>query len=263
MTCRLTKHLLENDTLIVIGETGSGKTTQIPQFLYHSRLGERGTIAVTQPRRVAAISISTRVAKEMKTTLGDVVGYTVRFEDHTSRNTKIKFVTDGSLLREALSDRLLRQYSVIILDEAHERTINTDVLFGIVKDAQKTRKNTNHSPLKVSSRIRRTHSSGDDSNFVEINAFADHYHVGHNGCRPFLRIFQQLQNHLLDGTHVSSQSDACEGATSRLCAFVFVDPIPDTRECTSQVSAGRQSNLFRLIWHTKYHFPSSNPVTMC
>lgn len=146
---RLTKHLIDNQTLIVIGETGCGKTTQIPQILYHSRLAERGTIAVTQPRRVAAISISTRVAKEMKTHLGDTVGYTVRFEDHTSRNTKIKFVTDGSLLREALSDRLLRNYSVIILDEAHERTINTDVLFGIVKDAQKTRKNGNYSPLKV------------------------------------------------------------------------------------------------------------------
>lgn len=154
LVCRLTKHLLENDTLIVIGETGSGKTTQIPQFLYHARQSERGIIAVTQPRRVAAISISTRVAKEMKTQLGDVVGYTVRFEDNTTRNTKIKFVTDGSLLREALSDRLLRQYSVIILDEAHERTINTDVLFGIVKDAQKTRKNSNHPPLKVNRRVR-------------------------------------------------------------------------------------------------------------
>lgn len=133
-----------------MGETGSGKTTQIPQFLFQTNVSHKGIIAVTQPRRVAAISISTRVAKEMKTELGDVVGYTVRFEDHTTRNTKIKFVTDGSLLREALSDRLLRQYSVIILDEAHERTINTDVLFGIVKDAQKTRKNFNHTPLKVS-----------------------------------------------------------------------------------------------------------------
>lgn len=133
----------------MIGETGSGKTTQIPQFLYHSRSSERGIIAVTQPRRVAAISISTRVAKEMKTRLGDVVGYTVRFEDHTSRNTKIKFVTDGSLLREALTDRQLLKYSVIILDEAHERTINTDVLFGIVKEAQRKRKNANQTPLKV------------------------------------------------------------------------------------------------------------------
>lgn len=140
---------MQNDTVIVIGETGSGKTTQIPQFLHQAGLSDRGVIAITQPRRVAAITISSRVAKEMNCQLGALVGYTVRFEDHTSKNTKIKFVTDGSLLREALSDRLLKQYSVIILDEAHERTINTDVLFGIVKEAQKTRKFCNMTPLKV------------------------------------------------------------------------------------------------------------------
>lgn len=144
------KHIQQNETLIVIGETGSGKTTQIPQFLLQSGLAERGAIAVTQPRRVAAITIAARVAKEMRSVLGGAVGYTVRFEDHTSDSTKIKFVTDGSLLREALADRMLKQYSVIVLDEAHERTINTDVLFGIVKDAQNTRKILNMSPLKAS-----------------------------------------------------------------------------------------------------------------
>lgn len=178
--------------MILIGETGSGKTTQIPQFLYHSIHSERGIIAVTQPRRVAAISISSRVANEMKTQLGDVVGYTVRFEDHTSRNTKIKFVTDGSLLREALSDRLLRQYSVIILDEAHERTISTDVLFGIVKNAQKARTNGNHTPLKVSERGRCTNSSGCNSKLVQIfsqivimsaTMDVDHFSKYFNNCK--------------------------------------------------------------------------------
>ncbi|XP_055301326.1 ATP-dependent RNA helicase DHX33 [Sitodiplosis mosellana] len=138
--------LRKNHTLIVIGETGSGKTTQIPQFLLE--IGQ-SAIAVTQPRRVAAISISTRVAKEMKCKLGETVGYTVRFEDMTSKKTKIRFLTDGSLLREAMSDRLLMQYSTIILDEAHERTINTDILFGIVKAAQKQRVAQNKHPLKI------------------------------------------------------------------------------------------------------------------
>lgn len=146
---RLIKHIQQNDTLIIIGETGSGKTTQIPQFLCQTGLAERGIIAITQPRRVAAITIAARVAKEMKTQVGDTVGYTVRFEDKTSKNTKIKFITDGFLLREALTDRMLKQYNVIILDEAHERTINTDVLFGIVKEAQKTRKVLHMPPLKV------------------------------------------------------------------------------------------------------------------
>lgn len=81
--------------------------------------------------------------------IGDVVGYTVRFEDNTSKKTKMKFLTDGMLLRESMFDRLLMEYSVIILDEAHERTINTDVLFGVVKKAQKIREDRNSIPLKV------------------------------------------------------------------------------------------------------------------
>lgn len=81
--------------------------------------------------------------------IGNIVGYTVRFEDNTSKKTKIKFLTDGMLLREAMFDRLLMEYTVIILDEAHERTINTDILFGVVKKAQKTREDRNLAPLKV------------------------------------------------------------------------------------------------------------------
>lgn len=135
------------DTLLLMGETGSGKTTQIPQFLLS--LGMKGMIAITQPRRVAAITVAKRVAQEMQCKLGEQVGFTVRFEDCTSPATKIKFVTDGTLLREAISDRLLKNYSAIILDEAHERTINTDVLFGLVKEAQRQRSFKNMTPLKI------------------------------------------------------------------------------------------------------------------
>ncbi|NXT79966.1 DHX33 helicase, partial [Zapornia atra] len=132
-----------------LGETGSGKTTQIPQYLYEAGIGCEGIIAVTQPRRVAAISLATRVSDEKKTELGRLVGYSVRFEDLTSAETRIKFLTDGMLLREAIRDPLLRRYSVVILDEAHERTIHTDVLFGVVKDAQKKRRKLRKLPLKV------------------------------------------------------------------------------------------------------------------
>ncbi|KFP34349.1 Putative ATP-dependent RNA helicase DHX33, partial [Colius striatus] len=132
-----------------IGETGSGKTTQVPQYLYEAGVGRQGIIAVTQPRRVAAIALATRVSDEKKTELGKLVGYSVRFDDLTSDETRIKFLTDGMLLREALGDPLLRRYNVVILDEAHERTIHTDVLFGVVKAAQKRRKELGKVPLKV------------------------------------------------------------------------------------------------------------------
>ncbi|XP_068124625.1 ATP-dependent RNA helicase DHX33 [Hyperolius riggenbachi] len=141
--------LRQLDSAIVIGETGSGKTTQIPQYLYEASIGRQGVIAITQPRRVAAISLASRVSEERKAELGKLVGYTVRFEDVTSEETKVKFLTDGMLLREAIGDPLLRRYSVIILDEAHERTVHTDVLFGVVKMAQKKRKELGKLPLKV------------------------------------------------------------------------------------------------------------------
>ncbi|KAJ3156670.1 hypothetical protein HDU86_003894 [Geranomyces michiganensis] len=131
--------IMANRTTVIVGETGSGKTTQIPQFLYDAGLTKSGMIAITQPRRVAALSIAKRVAEEMGTRLGDKVGYSIRFDDTTAATTKIKYMTDGMLLRELLSDRKLSKYSVIILDEAHERTLRTDVLFGMVKGIQRER----------------------------------------------------------------------------------------------------------------------------
>ncbi|KAJ3069100.1 putative ATP-dependent RNA helicase dhr2 [Podochytrium sp. JEL0797] len=133
------KKLRDARALVIVGETGSGKTTQLPQFLFESGFAKKGMIAITQPRRVAATSIARRVAEESGVKLGSEVGYSVRFDDKTSPATKIKYMTDGMLLRELLGDKLLSKYSVIILDEAHERTLRTDVLFGMVKGIQKVR----------------------------------------------------------------------------------------------------------------------------
>lgn len=148
---KLIELMKQHSTLIILAETGSGKTTQVPQYINSARLMENGKIAVTQPRRVAAISVAMRVAQEYGNgmSIGDYVGYSVRFEDVTSKKTRIKFLTDGMLLREAITDRLLLDYSVVILDEAHERTIHTDVLFGIVKNAQRVRVERHLPPLKI------------------------------------------------------------------------------------------------------------------
>ena len=115
---------------MVCGETGSGKTTQVPQYLYEAGLCDGNKkIGCTQPRRVAAMSVAARVSQEVGCKLGNEVGYSIRFEDCTSPETVIKYMTDGMLLRECLVDTELTRYSMIMLDEAHERTIHTDVLF--------------------------------------------------------------------------------------------------------------------------------------
>ncbi|KAF5742324.1 putative ATP-dependent RNA helicase [Tripterygium wilfordii] len=128
-------------TTIIVGETGSGKTTQIPQYLKEAGWADGGrAIACTQPRRLAVQAVASRVAEEMGVKLGDEVGYTIRFEDITNTSvTMIKFLTDGVLLREMMDDPLLTKYSVIMVDEAHERSISTDILLGLLKKIQRRR----------------------------------------------------------------------------------------------------------------------------
>ncbi|CCF59307.1 hypothetical protein KAFR_0G02760 [Kazachstania africana CBS 2517] len=139
MRSELVKAVKENQFLVIVGETGSGKTTQITQYLDEEGLSGKGIIGCTQPRRVAAVSVAKRVADEMGVKVGSDVGYTIRFEDQTSPKTRIKYMTDGMLQREALLDPMMSKYSVIMLDEAHERTIATDVLFALLKEAGKKR----------------------------------------------------------------------------------------------------------------------------
>lgn len=137
---RLLEEVRKNDTLIIVGETGSGKTTQLPQYLFNGGFcRDGGLIGITQPRRVAAVTVAKRVAEECGSQVGQRVGYAIRFEDVTSNSTKIKYMTDGLLLREALLDPYLSRYAVIIIDEAHERTVHTDVLLGLLKRVQRTR----------------------------------------------------------------------------------------------------------------------------
>ncbi|PVV00519.1 hypothetical protein BB560_005100 [Smittium megazygosporum] len=122
----------EHQILIIVGETGSGKTTQIPQYLYEAGYSEDGKkIGCTQPRRVAAMSVAARVAEETGTKIGHEVGYSIRFEDCTSDRTRIKYMTDGMLLREFMTEPDLAGYSCLMIDEAHERTLHTDILFAL------------------------------------------------------------------------------------------------------------------------------------
>ncbi|KAK8803292.1 hypothetical protein WA158_000986 [Blastocystis sp. Blastoise] len=127
------KTVTQNKVTIIVGETGSGKSTQIPQFLMNAGLLKDRCVAVSQPRRVAAITLARRVAEEINTECGKEVGYTIRFDDNTCSSTQIKYITDGCLMRECLSDKQLEKYSYIMIDEAHERSIHTDILLGLLK----------------------------------------------------------------------------------------------------------------------------------
>ena len=136
----LLKAINDYQVLIIVGETGSGKTTQIPQYLHEAGYTNNGMkVGCTQPRRVAAMSVAARVAEEMGKKLGNEVGYSIRFEDLTGDKTVLKYMTDGMLLREFLTEPDLGAYSALMIDEAHERTLHTDILFGLVKDIARFR----------------------------------------------------------------------------------------------------------------------------
>jgi len=152
---RLIEEIRKNETVIVIGETGSGKTTQIPQYVYGDESLTKGlTVGVTQPRRVAAVSVSRRVADETGTEHGKLVGYAIRFEDVSSDETRIKFLTDGMLLRESVIDPMLSKYGIIMIDEAHERTLQTDFLLGTIKGVQQRRREAAKSTVSSNQKVK-------------------------------------------------------------------------------------------------------------
>ena len=149
--------LRSHDVLLLVGETGSGKSTQIPQFLLSEPWCQK-SIAVTQPRRVAATSLAQRVAEEMGSTLGSQspasrVGYSVRFDQSVAPATRVKYLTDGMLVNEMLADPWLREYSCVVVDEVHERSVNCDLILGFLRRVLEDRvgavKHRRGEPLKI------------------------------------------------------------------------------------------------------------------
>lgn len=249
----------QNQTTILLSDTGSGKSTQVPQFLYESGINQGKMIAITQPRRVAAITVAKRVAQEQGSTIGDVVGYSVRFEDVTSENTQIKFMTDGRLFREAMLDQLLKSYNVIILDEAHERTIATDVLFGIVKKAQQTRRTKLMESLKII--------------VMSATMDVDHFSQYFNQCPALflkgrsytVRVFQAIDNvHYVEAciTTIFQIHETQKAEGDILVFLTGQEEIESTamviRRLIRQQQQQPQRNLPRLVVYPMYAAMSQN-----
>ena len=134
------KLIRDHQVVVIAGETGSGKTTQLPKLCLAAGRGQAGMIGCTQPRRIAARAVASRVAQELQSELGQLVGYQVRFNDKVSDDSRIKFMTDGILLAEIASDRWLSNYDTLIVDEAHERSLNIDFLLGYLKQLLRKRR---------------------------------------------------------------------------------------------------------------------------
>ena len=170
---KLLSAITTNQVTIVVGETGCGKSTQLPQYIADMSSSQK--VICSQPRRVAAVTIAHRVAAERSCEVGGEVGYSIRFEDKSSSSTRIKYVTDGVLLREFMSDEALQRYNCIILDEAHERSLNTDILMGLLKQLFEKR-----SDMKYFFSL---------FFFIVFTDLQIGYHVRHIGSRHFQILF--------------------------------------------------------------------------
>ncbi|MBU0994591.1 MAG: ATP-dependent RNA helicase HrpA [Proteobacteria bacterium] len=159
----------KHQVTIIAGETGSGKTTQIPKFCLEAGRGVNGYIGCTQPRRIAAITVSARIAEELETDMGTLVGYKIRFQDQTREDSIIKIMTDGILLAEAQKDRFLNQYDTIIVDEAHERSLNIDFILGILHTLLKKRKDLKLIITSATIDTEKFSKAFDDAPIIEVS----------------------------------------------------------------------------------------------
>ncbi len=226
--------LVSHPVIVVVSETGSGKTTQLPKMVAEAMGPEGGRIGCTQPRRIAAASVAKRVAEELAVPLGGYVGYQVRFEDRSSRATRLKFMTDGILLAETQRDPELRQYAAIILDEAHERSLNIDFLLGYLKRLLEKRKDLK---LVISSAT------------LDAGAFAEFFSSSERGPAPVIeapgRMFPVAEFFVppLDdedlAQHVARTVDALGSLEPHGDVLIFLPGEREIREC-ADVLAGRQ-----------------------
>ena len=219
-----------NQVVIVESPTGSGKTTQIPVILYEAGYATNGMIAVTQPRRIAALSVSEFIAKQMKTPYPGLVGYKMRFEDNTGADTRIKIMTDGILLQEMKLDPWLSKYSVVMVDEAHERSLNIDFILGLLKRVLRERSDFH---VIVSSATMNTQAFSDyfdGAPIVSIDTIT----------YPVSVIYDPIE-----GGATTATEAGCDVLLSKICATV--DRVLDNEEAEGDNDAGAKGGILIFL----------------
>lgn len=234
--------ILKNQIVMICGETGSGKSTQIPKICLEAGRGIKGRIACTQPRRIAAVTIAHRIAEEMGETVGQTVGYKIRFEEKLARRSMIKIMTDGMLLAETQQDPFLRQYDTIIVDEAHERSVNIDFILGILHTLLKKRKD-----LKVII----TSATLDTEKFSRAFHHAPVIEVSGRMYQVAVR-YRPIERELEekgDFTYIDAAVDAVDNLLHEESAgdiLVFMPTEQDIRECC-EILRGRNDSLAEIM----------------
>jgi ATP-dependent helicase HrpA len=235
----------KNQVVIISGETGSGKTTQIPKFCLAANRGIDGKIGCTQPRRIAATTVAHRIAEELEEKLGTSVGYKIRFKDKTRHDSFIKIMTDGILLAETLSDPYLSEYDTIIVDEAHERSLNIDFVLGILKKLIKRRKNLKLIITSATIDTEKFSKAFDDAPVIEVSGRMYPVDI------RYMKTEQDFKKQGLEGnsdlTHVEMAADAVdtlnrEGQYGDI--LVFMPTEQDIRETCELLEGRNYKNAF-------------------
>ena len=256
----IAKAIKQNQVVIIAGETGSGKTTQIPKICLEMGLGVFGTIGHTQPRVVAARTVSQRIAEELGVNMGDQVGYQVRFTDRSSTQTQIKIMTDGILLAETQNDRFLEQYQALIIDEAHERSLNIDFLLGYIKRILPRRPDLKIIVTSATIDLQRFSKHFGDAPIVEVSGRTYPVEVKY---RPIefsksSDTDQQIYQGVLDALYEVEKLD--RGKSSRGDVLVFLPGEREIRELATEIRKSKLNSFDVLPLYSRLSVSEQNRV---
>lgn len=246
----------QNQVVILAGETGSGKTTQLPKICLSMGRGIGGVIGHTQPRRIAARTVASRIAEELNSPLGEAVGYQVRFTDHSSDNTHIKLMTDGILLAEIQNDRYLNKYDTLIIDEAHERSLNIDFLLGYIKTILPKRPDLKVIVTSATIDLQRFSKHFDDAPVLEVSGRTYPVDVHY---RPMAERDEDLADTIVSTVDEILQSESSNGKRAG-DILVFLSGERDIREAALALRRAQFPHFEVLPLYARLSLAEQNKV---